>query len=573
MRRCLSLMILGCLVWAGIAHGDDAASPKDSQEQGTAKADQASGKPEAGSAPKTEEAKLLATVREALERNALEIKALKEQYAKSVEEQKQKVEAQQKQIDTLQQTARTLEDRLKAAQALVPAPGGQNAPGAQNPQAQDKQQKLSEIQQKQLELLEKQLGLVGDEVEQQGPVIEKLQSQTATLESRSKQAAQRDQLFGDAIDGLREGLDNQQRNGPWLPAPLKELFLPSGTNVSPITIFNTISTRYDLFPSQRGAGQFSFEEYTPFFLVQLNKRMLVSAEVEFTQTGVALGQAQLDLFINNWLTADVGYFLAPIGFWSEALDPRWVNKLPDAPLVMNQVIPDGLTVTGVQFRGAKYLFGSPVKMTYAVFGSNGLGVPGAGGKNDFADLGALIGTTGGANSAAAYGGRIGFWLPARGINFGVSEMVSSPYDHGSGAVYSVWQPYFNYKRGNWDARAEYGNSFLETHAYLGNDIPNMRREGLYAQLAYRNYASLRQHMQRLEYVFRFSDAFFHGANTLNLSNYSPPQNAPVDRNQYTMGINYYLYATSILKFAYEINSEVHTNLHDNVFMVQFATNF
>ena len=50
-------------------------------------------------------------------------------------------------------------------------------------------------------------------------------------------------------------------------------------------------------------------------------------------------------------------------------------------------------------------------------------------------------------------------------------------------------------------------------------------------------------------------------------------NVPVDHNQYTIGINYYLYPSTVLKFAYEINSEVHQSLHDNLFMVQFATNF
>ncbi len=98
---------------------------------------------------------------------------------------------------------------------------------------------------------------------------------------------------------------------------------------------------------------------------------------------------------------------------------------------------------------------------------------------------------------------------------------------------------------------------------------------MYTQLAYRNYASLRKHMQRLEYVARFSDAFFHGVNLTNqqLGGFSPGSATPIDRNQYTIGVNYYLYATSIFKFAYEINSEVHRNLHDNVFMMQFATNF
>jgi hypothetical protein len=141
-----------------------------------------------------------------------------------------------------------------------------------------------------------------------------------------------------------------------------------------------------------------------------------------------------------------------------------------------------------------------------------------------------------------------------------------------GPVYSIWQPYFNYHRGNWDVRFEYGNNYEQLRDFIGN---NLRREGLYAQVAYRNYRSLHQHIQRLEYVFRFSDAFFHGfdQSRLNLSPFSPLMDAPIDRNQYTFGINYYLYASSILKFAYEINKELHMNLHDNVFMMQFATNF
>jgi len=570
MRRCLSLIILGCLVSTGLAFGDDAASPKPGPTQAAAPADQPVGaKTAASEPPKTEEAKLLRAVREALDRNAQEIKALKEQYSKDIQEQQKKVASQQAQIETLQRSARLLEDRLKA-QASIP-----NAPGGQNAQGPGQQQKLTDIQQKQLNVIEEQLKLVADEVEKQVPTVEKLQTQAATLESRSKQAAQRDRQLGDAVDSLRDSVDNQQRNFPWLPSSLKEYFLPGGTNVTPLSIWNTLSTRYDIFQKQRGAGQFQFEEFTPFFLVQLNKRMLLSGEISFNTGGASLGQAQLDIFLNNWLTADIGYFIAPIGFWSEALDPRWVNKLPDVPLAMRQVIPDGLTVSGLQFRGAKYLFGSPVKMTYAVFASNGMGVPGGGAASDWADLGALVGTTGSVNNAMAYGGRIGFWVPTLGINFGVSEMVNAPYDHGSGAVYSIWQPYANYHRGNWDARFEYGNSYENTKAFLGNNINNIRREGMYAQVAYRNYGSLHQHIQRLEYVFRFSDAFFHGINQskLDLTTFTPLMNAPVDRNQYTLGINYYLYATSILKFAYEINSELHQNLHDNVFMMQFATNF
>jgi hypothetical protein len=294
--------------------------------------------------------------------------------------------------------------------------------------------------------------------------------------------------------------------------------------------------------------------------------------MSFSPSGVGLGQAQLDIFINDWLTADIGYFLAPIGFFSERLDPNWINKMPDFPVVMQQVIPDGLTVQGIQLRGAKYLFGSPLKMEYAIFASNGTGVPGSGKRADWADLGAVIGTTGNVNDAMMYGGRIGFWIPTRGINFGVSEFVSAPYSLDAGVVFSVWQPYFNYHYGNWDFRFEYGNNYMQTKTFIGN---NIRRQGMYAQLAYRNYQSLNKYLQRLEYVFRFSDAFFRGIDQakLDVTAFSPPAAAPVDRNQYAVGVNYYLYASSALKLAYEFNSELHRHLRDNVFMMQFSTNF
>jgi hypothetical protein len=106
--------------------------------------------------------------------------------------------------------------------------------------------------------------------------------------------------------------------------------------------------------------------------------------------------------------------------------------------------------------------------------------------------------------------------------------------------------------------------------FIGN---NIRREGLYAQVAYRDYRSIRKHLQRMEYVFRFSDAHFRGIDQAKIdpTAFDTPVAAPVNRNQYTIGFNYYLYASSIVKFAYELNQEVGRSFHDNVFMAQFAT--
>jgi hypothetical protein len=78
-------------------------------------------------------------------------------------------------------------------------------------------------------------------------------------------------------------------------------------------------------------------------------------------------------------------------------------------------------------------------------------------------------------------------------------------------------------------------------------------------------------------VFRFSDARFRGINqagaAANVSQFATPMDAPVDRNQYTIGVNYYLFPVTVFKIAYEINEELHHNLNDNVLFVQFATNF
>jgi hypothetical protein len=565
----LTVGILSSLFWSGIVLGDDGTSPQPATSEPAGTTKPAAGSSTATPQPSnTEEAKLLSAVRDALERNAQEIKSLKEQYAKDMAEQRQKVEEQQKQIVSLQQSAQVLQDRLKSQVATPNAAGDQNAPG------QDRQKQLSDLQQKEIGLLEQQAKMVADQLDQQAPLIDKLQGQTATLESRVQQAARRDLELASQDDALIERIDAQLRNGPQLPATLKGLFAPVQTTSSPLTVVNTFAVRYDLYSHQRGAGLFEFQEYSPFFLTQLNKRILLSAQATFAPAGVVLTQAQADIFINDWLTMDIGYFLAPIGFWNERLNPEWINKLPDQPVFMRQVVPDGLTLTGLQLRGAKYLFDSPVKMEYSAYAANGLGVPVGTGQPAWANLTREVASTSSLNNGMAYGGRFGFWLPTRGINFGVSEIVNAPYSTTSGSIISIWQPYFNYHYGNWDFRFEDGQNYERTTEFLGHSIS---RNGLYAQLAYRDYKSTRKHLQKLEYVFRFSDERFAGINqqgaASNLAQFATPMDAPVDRNQYTIGLNYYLFPVTVFKIAYEINEELHTNLRDNVLFLQFATNF
>ena len=56
--------------------------------------------------------------------------------------------------------------------------------------------------------------------------------------------------------------------------------------------------------------------------------------------------------------------------------------------------------------------------------------------------------------------------------------------------------------------------------------------------------------------------------TLDLTAFGSPFQVPVNRDQYTLGINYYFYPSFVLKFAYEINREHGINLHDDAFLAQ-----
>ena len=55
------------------------------------------------------------------------------------------------------------------------------------------------------------------------------------------------QLLDQATRALVEATgypDARQRYGPWLPAPLKELFLPSGNSETTLSIYGTLAVGY-----------------------------------------------------------------------------------------------------------------------------------------------------------------------------------------------------------------------------------------------------------------------------------------------------------------------------------------
>jgi hypothetical protein len=464
--------------------------------------------------------------------------------------------------------------------------------------------KRVELLQKQIEVQQQMLKLLFDHVKKQplaGSVTEKLQEQVATMDARSKQAAQRDQELANGLDNITENLDTVRRDS-YIPAPLRELFVPSGTNETQLSIYGALAFGYSHIlgnsaTSAMGAtgrrpstpGGFYFGEFTPDFLLKLNDWIFLEAEIGIGSNGaVAAGSfAQADFFVNDWLTIIAGRFVAPIGFYNERLNNPWINKLPGdvpgaGPPLWQQVLPP-MALMGVQATGAFYLGKSPLKLEYAAYISNGLNVApaGAGGIpniNELANLENMTNTFNIITNEKAAGGRLALWWPALGLEAGVSGMYngdfldSRPALGSSGAFensISLWAVDLNYHKGNWDARFEYGATYQQAKNFIGT---NIRRQGLYAQLAYRPWDLPPGFFQKLEFIYRYSFVEFSGINptALDLSSFSTPMDVPVRRQQNELGVNYWLYPRMVIKFAYQINDEPGFHLHDNQFVTELA---
>ncbi|HEV3255324.1 MAG TPA: hypothetical protein VG013_00460 [Gemmataceae bacterium] len=483
--------------------------------------------------------------------------------------------------------------RLEALGAQVKQADKQQA-AVRADAADDQVKKQLDLLQKQIQTQQKMIDLLVQQLKKQpatAAAVAKLQTQAATLEARTQQAARRDDEVAHAIDDVREEGDAERRYGPELPAPLKELFLPSGTNETPLSIYGTLAFGYskiigDSTTAANGLGRpstpagFYFGEFTPDFLLKLNDWILLEAEIGIGSNGsVSAGSfAQADFFVNDWLTIIAGRFVAPIGFFNERLNNPWINKLPgdapgSAPPLWMQVLP-ATSLLGVQAQGSFYLGCSPFKLEYNAYISNGLNLtpatPGAPTISELANLENMTDTFTLITNDKAVGGRLGLWWPEKGLEAGVSAMYNGDYVAGGfEESLSLWAVDFNYHKGNWDVRAEGGITYQQAQSFLGSHI---RREGFYGQVAYRPWDARCKYLRNLEGVYRYSYVVFPGIdeNELDLTTFATPIDVPLRRQQNEFGINYYFYPRMVLKVAYQINDEPKFHLHDNQFITELA---
>jgi len=313
---------------------------------------------------------------------------------------------------------------------------------------------------------------------------------------------------------------------------------------------------------------------SPVFLWRIGDRLLFESELEFELeteddegvTHVALEYANMSYLLNDYVTVGAGKFLTPFGIFGERLHPAWINKLPDAPLPFGHDGIAPMSEIGFFVRGGVPL--GKAKGNYAFYLSNGPML-----ETEGHHVGNLnFGNFEDGNAGKAVGGRIGF-LPIPEVEIGYSfqfaQVDPAGFEDVDAFLQAVDVSYVkecDWLGGTIDLRFEWvfsdvEDAVLEDEAGDPLIFVNERNAG-YAQVAYRPTQHNNEFINSLEGVFRFDWA-------------DQPEGLEesYDEQRYTVGVNYWLNSSTVIKAAYRFDDRDNGAEDVNAFLLQAAMGF
>jgi hypothetical protein len=328
------------------------------------------------------------------------------------------------------------------------------------------------------------------------------------------------------------------------------------------------------FVSRNGSVSNFSATFNPIFLWQLSPKLLFEGRLEIEPSGsgtnLQLEYAQLTYLLNDYIAFGAGEFLSPSNVFVERFEALWINKLPDRPLaVYDGILPE--RSFGLQVRGGIPL--GPLRANYAFYVSNGPNLNAF----DAARAGTLeFNNFSDNNDDKAVGGRIGF-LPLPGVEVGYGFETAKPGTARSsfGQVRSFLQSVdLNITRnsdllkGRIDLHAQYAWSEVDRAVYdptgdlgFGPLSFESRRDGGYAQIAYRPTMAPVEFFRNLELIVRWD----------HLSRAPSGLGAPQEE-RWTLGLDYWLWPNTALKLAYEWDNP-HGQPDTNALFFQAVTGF
>lgn len=229
-----------------------------------------------------------------------------------------------------------------------------------------------------------------------------------------------------------------------------------------------------------------------------------------------------------------GKFIVPFNRWNKDIHPTFISKMPDRPIVYNNVFPATYSDVGVWTSGAAAV-GNGSRIMYDAYVVNGL--KGDADATNFRDLTANDRERPDRDDNKAVGGRVGIELPQAG--FGISgytgDYAKTETDDGLGITLLgldgdvQWQ--------GLELRGEYVRATQDLTTGAENE-----RSGYYLQASYATPLSL-------EPVVRFSSVDF--------------EEASGDAQELGIGVNYFISASGTLRFGYYFEMEEEEFEKDN----------
>ena len=308
-----------------------------------------------------------------------------------------------------------------------------------------------------------------------------------------------------------------------------------------------------MFEARNGNVSTFSASFDPIFLWELTPKILFDSRLEIDPSGggtnVNLVNAQISYLLNDYVALGVGEFFSPSNVFVERFEPQWINKLPDRPLAIYHGILPNISV-GAQVRGGFPI--GPTRANYAFYVSNGpvlntfdASTAGTLDFNSYTDN----------NDNKAVGGRVGF-LPIPGVEVGYGFETSKPGFQGTSfsRVQALVQSVdlemtrdSDLLRGRVNLFAQYAWSHVDQAVYdpdgsLGfGPLPlTAKQDGGYAELAYRPTKVDNDFLRNVEVIFRWD----------HLSR-DPSGLGDPEETRWTLGLNYWLSPSTVLKAAYE----------------------
>ena len=421
----------------------------------------------------------------------------------------------------------------------------------------------------------------------QPPAVTNVAAPGAELKTRvdqlEKKQEQQQTETEQSLDQLDKDLKNVvQKTKASIPGTSKMLLAGYGS-----ASFQATSRGYG--PSQppeetapngaRPAQNNFFGSLNAIFLYEMSPRILFEGELELeTDVGTRgvtanLEQAQIHYLMTDNLTLAAGAFLDPMDYFIERQHMAWVNKLPDKPLaVYDGLLPE--TEVGVQVRGGVPL--GPTKLEFAAFAAMVPKLALSANPDSAATLGALDFDDYDVNSHIAGGAHVGFFpIPELEIGYGFQAFHATPQNADTGNnlgndVSSLLQSAdlsyvkdFDPIKGAINFHAQWVwshlgdftsvvNALNADNTAAGNGLPAVppfrnNRNGGYAQLAYRPTKLDNPILKNVEGIFRYD----------RINQMHSPLG--MDDERYTIGLDYWLAPSTVVKAAYEIDRQRETS--------------